>query len=242
MTVKQLLSKTTPKYVAVLPHVSEIALLGRADLGFWRDRMKPDRLVPEEFDGKARVLISAIESKFLGLTFREVCISVFARREDDGDGRQGIYLAAAFNTSRIFATMERAFFSTPYQRGEIELAVHLPGAIRLTGVSGGSLRLAMSAAPVGKGRTPSRTGIEGWDGVVFLPGTGRDRNKVGKWFLARIGGQTQAYAFSPTDDVVAIEHATGLPSLRAITDSGFSGEEWTIREDSAHARTKTFSS
>jgi hypothetical protein len=65
---------STFKYIAVLPHVREIALFGTADLAFWKDRLAEDDWFPLDFGGQARVLISAIESRFLGVRFGEISI------------------------------------------------------------------------------------------------------------------------------------------------------------------------
>ena len=43
----------TFKYIAVLPHVREIALHGASDLAFWQDRLAEDHLSPVDFGGQA---------------------------------------------------------------------------------------------------------------------------------------------------------------------------------------------
>jgi hypothetical protein len=121
----------TFKYIAVLPHVREIALRGASDLAFWQDRLAADNLSPLDFGGQAHVLLSAIESRFLGVRFREITISVFARRDGDDGGQEGLYLALAFKSSRLFTSVERAAFSTPYHHGTIRVDSALPGSIAL---------------------------------------------------------------------------------------------------------------
>src|SRR5687768_10385823 len=63
---------STPKYVATLSRVREVSLLGTADLGFWQKQLGAVNLAPAEFDGSARVLVSASDATFMGLRFQEL--------------------------------------------------------------------------------------------------------------------------------------------------------------------------
>jgi hypothetical protein len=158
---------STFKYIAVLPHVREIALVGTADLAFWKDRLAEVDLFPLDFRGQARVPISAIESRFLGVRFREISITVFARRDDGDGGQEGLFLALAFNSSRFFAAIERAVFSTPYRHGRIRVDTSptpsSPGASTTwspTALTAGCVIRSMSSSFCGGSRLPCfpRTG------------------------------------------------------------------------------------
>ena len=46
-------ANATFRYVADLPHVREIALLGTSDPAFWKDRLAEDDLSPIDFGGRA---------------------------------------------------------------------------------------------------------------------------------------------------------------------------------------------
>ncbi len=227
-------ANATFKYAAVLPHVREIALLGTSDLAFWKDRLAEDDLSPVDFGGRAHVLIGAMESRFLGVRFRELSITVFARR--DSGGRDGLFLALAYNSSHLFAAVERAVFSTPYRHGRIRVNTGLPGSIAL--FEGLEAALDATMAPDGSAsrREPIRVGDDGWDGPIFLPRDGPS----GKWFYAEVGGHTRVYPFLPTGDQVTVGPGRSQDAFRRIIEAGFSGQEWSIREDARHARTKTF--
>jgi hypothetical protein len=218
------------KYVAVLPHVREIGLLGSSDLALWKDRLVEDNLSPTDFDGKARVLISAIESRFLGIKFREVCISVFAHRDKCGARQDGLFLAVAFNSSRVLAAAERTLFSTPYRHGEIRVDVGLPTSIALFEGDEVAFGATMAADGPASRREPLRIG----------PRDRHDRNASGKWFFAKVGGHTRVYPFLAPGDEVTAGPSYSQETLRWVMEAGFSGQEWVIREDSTHARTKTF--
>jgi hypothetical protein len=233
-------ASATYKYIAVLRHVREIALRGTSDLAFWQDRLAEDNLSPRDFGGQAHVLLSAIESRFLGVRFREITISVFARRNGGDGGQEGLYLALAFNSSRFFAAIERAAFSTPYRHGRIRVDTALPGSIALFEGPDASLDVAMAGHSPASCREPTRVGVDGWEGPVFLPSDGHGPKATGKWFFAKVGGYTRVYPFLPAVDQVKVGSGSSHDTLRRVIGSGFCGQEWSIREDAWHARSKTF--
>ena len=89
------------------------------------------------------------------------------------------------------------------------------------------------------GREPSRCGVEGFDGPVFLPGSTRGKGTSGRFFFAKMEGESQAYAFSSTD-TLTLRPSSGSPILQALIDSQFIADEWLIRRDATHAKSKTF--
>src|SRR5262245_46794714 len=163
------------QYVAELSHVREVSLLGTADLTFWKDRLRREELIPTEQDGRAQILILAAHSKFMGVRFTEVSFSVLVSQAEQASRREGAFLVQAFNSSRLFAFCERAFFATPYYHGDCHVSTTAPVSIQI--IRGGGLVFRGAAAA----REPSRSGPDGWAGPVFLP---RGRNK----FFARIRG------------------------------------------------------
>ncbi len=101
-------SATKVKWVAELPHVEEVALLGAADAAFWTDCLRAANAVPVVHDGRVQVVVLAMSSKFRGLRFQELSVSVPVP-----DPHDAIYLVCGFNSRRVFAWCERVFFSTP---------------------------------------------------------------------------------------------------------------------------------
>lgn len=218
------------KYVAELRHVREVALFGTADLAFWRDRLRPAGLHPTEGEGGAQRMIGAIESRFLGVPFREATISVILTRHPGGSGQDGVYLARAFNSSRSFAFVERACFSSPYLHGSLRIDARHPASFEVSRGGEAALIARMSAAP---GRLPSRSEDQSWQGPVFLPG------QPGKLFSARIAGASCTYPFIAAEDLVTIRPLREDTALRSLVESGFTGREWVIRADASHAKGKT---
>ena len=227
---------STIKYVAELKHVREVALLGTADLAFWRDRLRPAGLHPTEDEGGALLMIGAIESRFLGVAFREATIAVSLARRRGGSGRDGVFLVRAFNSSRFFAFVERACFASPYLHGRLRIDARCPAAIEVSRGDEIALIARMADAP---GRLPSRSGGEDWRGPVFLPSERGEGAGSCRFFPARVAGATCTYPFSPSEDLVTIGPSRDDTALRSLVESNFAGREWVLREDGSHAEGKT---
>jgi hypothetical protein len=220
------------KYQVEIRRVREVALLGTADLAFWAVRLKPEGVSPAEQGGRARLLLCAAELRFLGVRFRELSVSVFVRPAEGAACRDAAYLTHAFNSNRFFAFAERAFFATPYCHGDVRVDVAPPASFQVRKGCDIVLRAEMSAEASASGRAPSRSGDDGWEGPVFLPG----REKL---FFARLTGHTKIYPFAPGKDVVKLNPSRGAEIVQQLADSGFAGEEWLVREDATHAKSKT---
>jgi hypothetical protein len=231
---------TPVPYVAELTHVREVSLFGTADLAFWRDRLKKENLVPAESDGGAQFLVIAADSKYMGIRFRELSFSVLVAQDDERIRQDRAYLAHAWNSSRLFAFCERAFFSTPYFHGDVRLSTSFPPSIQL--IQGGKVvfRAEMQIDASAPNREPSRSGEDGWEGPVFLPGRRSRKDRQGHLFFARIRGHTNTYPFLYRRDSVTIMPSPDSEIFQALIDSNFVGKEWAVREDATHARSKSY--
>src|SRR5262245_31110424 len=154
------------KYVADVSHVREVALLGTANLAYWREHLAAQDLMPVEQDGKSQVLIISAEMRFMGLRFRELSFSILVSGPSDvvapEGAADGAYLVQAFNSRRFLAFCERVFFSTPYYHADVRVTTELPASIRLMedgeAVFVAQMRNDTAAPP----REPSRAGDDGW--------------------------------------------------------------------------------
>ncbi|HVJ82447.1 MAG TPA: hypothetical protein VNC50_15370 [Planctomycetia bacterium] len=225
------------KYIAELPHVREVSLAGRADLGFWTARLASEGLEPIVRDGRASLLVSSPDSSFRGIPFCEFAVAVEATREQGAEREPGYYLAGAFNSSRLLACMERTFFSTPYHHNRVRIEVGPPAVLEVNEEET-VFRAAMKAGPDATSRPPVREAEEWWAGPLFLPGDPR-RPAVQRWFAARIGGLTRAWPFLPGDEF-RLRPSRRHPMLGWLIESGFEPAEWLVRPDALHARTKTW--
>ena len=94
------------RYAVQIRGVDEVTLHGTADLAFWGRRLRPFGLGPRDVGGRARMLISATSSRFLGVPFREVAVVVEAGPLDGGTEAVGYFLVRAFNSSALFAFVD----------------------------------------------------------------------------------------------------------------------------------------
>jgi hypothetical protein len=237
----------TVKWVANLSHVREVMLLGTADLAYWKDRLREEKLEPVERDGQARIMVIAADLKYWGVRFREVSFSVLVRPYEDLTRQNAAYLLGAYNSLWMFAFVERVIFSTPYNYGDVRVSASSPALVHVVQNNEVVFRAEMAADGGGPGREPSQVGEDGWIGPVFLPEKHRflpekhrGQGRSGKLFFSQVRGETRTYPLMPAQDVVAIKRSTGCEVLQALSDSHFAAKRWNIREDAAHAKSKTY--
>ena len=234
-----MISPQTVRYVAELKHVREVTLIGSADFGFWSDCLKAEGLVPlrcadtaQRCGDAAQVWVVSAEMVYLGVRFTEVSFSVRTTLAGN-DGTSGMRLLHAFNSSRIFAWCERTLFATPYAYGQCQISIQHPPTVRLD-ASGGSV---LSAEMSPSARSPLRTGHESWEGPVFLPPRGKRGDS--RLFFARLSGHTMVYPFS-SGDQFAIDLSAGGEALQPLADSRFVPQEWVVRADATHGKSRTY--
>jgi len=214
-------------YIATIAPVREVILAGSADLAYWRARLAEVGLFPHDDGGRAALSVSAIAGRFRGLPFREVSVAVVVS-DRDGGPPDAIYLAGAFNSSRLLAWAERAFFRTPYQPANIRL--NEPPAVAVEVGLGGHVAYAASMAAAG----PARHEAQAWEGAIHLPPHGARR----ELFYARLAGPTTVTPFTAPDTLTI--HPRGDDVLRQLVESGFAGQEWRVRTAAVHARSRTY--
>ncbi|MEX2026835.1 MAG: hypothetical protein WEH44_06030 [Pirellulaceae bacterium] len=225
------------QFVAEISQVREVSLLGAADLPFWQERLKREKLFPAELDRQAQLLISGTSAKFRGIPFQELSISVFVSRQQRQEEREGAFLTQAFNSNWFFALVERLWFATPYNHARVSVEATLPASILVKQHGQVAFRSAMVEQGIAQ-RQAIRCGNEGWEGPIFLPGR---RSLAGdKWFYARIGGQTSVYPFLPDRDELSIRPELGPPAISWLAQSHFAGRQWVIRDSAVHAKSKTY--
>ena len=227
-----------PKYIAEVRNSQEVTLYGSADLDYWERNLRPERLVPVEQNGQARLLISAVASCWLGVRFREFLIAIEANPESDSPEAgtsPGLYLLTAYNTSRPFAFMEQRYFQTPYTYGGVEVQCGQPTSFRLKQRTG---------EMVSAERTPPHSVApkidESWDGAIYLPPRTAKARIPGNLFYAKLSGPTEITPFQPGADTLRITPAPSDPVLSWLLESGLTGREWHVRSSATHARSKTY--
>ena len=221
-----------PEYITTIQNVKETALFGTADLDFWRARLKREDLFPFNVNGKAQITMNATQLKWNGMPFRELVISIAVCKRTDENTPDAAYLIHAYNSSRLLAFAERAFFQTPYYGGKIETSEHIPAFIAFDDSDGGILRAQMA------GEHPRLRGEdEMLEGAIYLPTTG---TQTGNVFFAKLGGYTEAYSFIPGTDKIEMKPSQQSPVFEWLVESQFAPQEWRLRNNATHARTKTY--
>lgn len=72
---------------------------------------------------------------------------------------------------------------------------------------------------------------------MFLPSRGGESRRL---FYARVRGAAEPTAFEASRDRLELRPAAELPFLQALIDSGFRPTHWLVRQDAAHAKSKTY--
>ncbi|MBP6015233.1 MAG: hypothetical protein KA586_00790 [Candidatus Promineofilum sp.] len=212
-------------FISTITGVREVALTATADLAYWAGKLRAERLVPYNDDGRASLLLTAIESTFRGIPFREMSISVLV--SDDGATPAGAYLAHAYNSSRLLTFAERVLLHTPYHLADLIVDERVPARL---GVSRGD-RVSFTARmndTVASGRAENML----FDGPIYLPG-GR------QVFYARLSGAGHAYPFAAADEM-KIESDTPEHIFGQLLESDVKGKAWLLRAGAVHARSKTY--
>jgi len=221
------------RWAAVIHGVQEVILAGVADLAYWRKALAREGLFPFSPAGCAEILISAPRLVWMGLRFCEASIGILVTQRDGTPRPDGMFLAHAFNSSRLMAWSERTFFSTPYHAADIRVTTDMPVGFSV-GQGGANHRLAARmTGPL----TLLRSDEENWAGPVFLPRAHADAPR--KYFMAQLSGNVQAYAFAVGSDMLELNPAGPNDVVAQLRDSGFAAREWRVRHDGTHAKSRT---
>ena len=227
-----------PQYIAEVRNSREVTLSGTADLDYWKQKLRPEKLVPVEQDGHARLMISAVASCWLGVRFSEFLIAVQSQPMPQtamSGASDGMYLLTAFNTSRAFAFMEQRYFQTPYTYGNVEVQCVSQPSFRLKQRTG-EMVMAVQTTP----RAGALKVHEHWEGAIYLPPRPAKSRTPGNVFYARLSGLTEISPFLPGEDTLRITPSRSDPVLGWLLESGFVGREWHVRSAATHARSKTY--
>jgi hypothetical protein len=210
-------------YVTVIEPVYEVTLFGTAELAPWQQWMKEEGLPAANEHGRAELLISVIDSKYMALSFQEFSISIKV------EGNR-YFLIHAYNSIGWFALAERKVFRTPYYQGDIHVAER-----RIALSHGNSIAFqAMLPSTV----TSIHSEDECWDLLIHLPKQFRQKPAVPHYFHARLEGHTEHF---PTDFVsMSITPTAEDETLRRLHASDFRVEDWRIRQKARHSKSKTY--
>lgn len=213
------------KYDVEVHNVREVTLLGTADLPYWSARLRDTGLYPTDVNGRAQIMFCAAAMRFMGIGARELSVSIAVSERPEASRHDGYYLVHAFNSVRLFAWFERTWFHTPYQHAAIHVDPQTPASMQAKWAGTDMLHAFMETGA----RAPATQGA-GWEGPVYLPN--------GRVFFARLAGDTQTYPFSPGDRLL-VNPVLNIPVLQWLVDSGVVGQEWIVRPNATHGKSRT---
>ncbi len=217
-------------YAAIVHHVREITLVGRADLGFWRDALASEQLAPYDDAGYTQMQVSVTDLRWMGIHFNEFTITVRVDPPLGQNTAQATYLACAFNSSKLLALAEQRLFHTPYSPAQITMDAQLPASFRL---SDGEVTVFEARMAAASGSTAADALS---DGPVYLP---TPEGSSPSLFYARREGAQETARFTPADILTMrpwVEH----PALAALIASEFTPVEWRIAHNATHRRSRTY--
>ncbi len=232
----QAIDATSVKYVAQVSPVREVALLGTADSQYWRGPLERAEVLPLDDGGRVPILIGATDTRFHGIRFRELTVTVFCR-DRRGALPDGAFLAQAYNSVRWFAWVERNIFATPYDHGLAEVTIDPNASFQLTVGGAVALRATMSVDQASQ-RSAEHSASDGFAGPVYLPR--RKPNARLNWFYASISGETDTFPFDPAHDSLSLRPTAGQPVIQSLVDSRFTADRWAARSAATHKKSKTY--
>jgi hypothetical protein len=80
---------------------------------------------------------------------------------------------------------------------------------------------------------------DAWAGPVFLPRKHPGRNGKPRLFFSRLEGPAKTSPFELGKDVCALRSAAGSDVFDALIRSRFTPEEWMVRTDATHSKSRT---
>jgi len=226
------------KFVAKLSRVTEVSLLGTADLDYWHDRLRPYGLSLVPLDGAAQILVIAAKARFMGIPFCEVSFSVIVSPSQKRHALQdAVCLFRAFNSNRVFAFCERTLFETPYYPAKCEISLD-PLNIKVS-----SHKEVLFSAQMGS--VGHREGVhsesDGWHGTItFIPPKSLPGAPC-KYFVGRLEGATTTYSYEQSNDILILSKESGISIFSQLEESEFHGKQWIVRTSANHAKSKTYS-
>lgn len=221
------------RWAAKVAPVKEVTLHGLADLAYWQEKLRPEGLEPAPLDGRAQVLLSATETRFWGILFRECLIGVqVSRVGQSGERTAGFFLVHAWNSVRFFAWVERTIFKTPYALGQIDVEPMSPARLSVCEHGAELMRAEQGAAS-----EPESIAEETWEGPIFLP---KPQNRPPQLFIAQLNGRTEHHPFIAGRDQLSLNSTANHAAVRSLLESEFGPTRWHLRRAAAHAKSKTY--
>ena len=220
----------TIDYMTVIEKVREVTIHGLADLAPWQAFLADEAFPPFSSDGKAQLLISAVDAKYMGIRFQELSFSVATTSSTNPLNSNGYFLAHAFNSRPLFAMAERRFFQTPYYPAKIDFDTH---NLRLSKDNTILFEITLSQQSSCLAKE-----YRLWEGTIHLPKALRKKQNLRHYFHARLEGNAEIY--NGNVDSIHINSIKDIPVLDVLEKSNLTVNEWHVRANGKHSKSKTY--
>ena len=212
------------QYVTIIEPVFEVALFGTGNHTVWENFIEKEGLELASHEGKTNIIINVVDSRYMGIRFREFSISLEV-------SPQRYFLAKAYNSIGMFARAERAFFHTPYYKGKIDVSA--------TRISLQHNQLSVFEACIPEGVVPFAESDGREELLIHLPKRLRTNARKPHYFHALLEGAAISY---PGDEVqVMMTPERDDVVLNLLKASCFQVQEWRVRSSARHSKSKTYS-
>jgi hypothetical protein len=205
-------------YITVISPVKEVTLWGKAEAKAWQATLKEEGLTPLVRDGKVEIMISTVDSKYMGFRFQELSIAVLLAENE-------YFFPHAYNSIPLFALAERKFFQTPYYAGKLVVEKN-----RLLLNEGKSFEAILSPEAA-----CLKTGEEDWKLTIRLPKALRKKADKPHFFYARLQGYTETYQA----DLESLSMDGEEAVFQILRESQFQPIEWRVRAKAIHSKSAT---
>ncbi len=211
------------QFVTTIAPVLEVTVIGTAERAPLLPYLKAEEQEIRHAQDRTAVVISAVDSRFYGMHFQELSVSI---QLDDKE----FFLAHAYNALPYFAFVERVFFRTPYYTGKTTVD---PKHLRATHEKKLVIETALPA-----NAAPIRAIDESEQLLIRLPKALRKSPTQQHYFYARLEGLTEYYPLTP--DAVNIAPDTREPIWKLLRDADFQAVQWRYRAAGRHHKSKTY--
>ena len=213
---------TTVKYMTIVEPVFEVSFVGTAKRSVWQAGLKDDGLLLPQGQDEVQVILSAVETTYMGIRFRELSLSLLL------DDTQAL-MVHAFNSHPAFAFVEQRFFKTPYFYADVTFSE------RRISVRQKGRPLFEAALPESAVIAASRD--ECSERKIWLTRSAQTESR--HYFFARLEGHADYYQPAGAS-VQFLDGAALNPSFDLLRQSNFQISGWLVRQRGRHSKSKTF--
>ncbi|MGM0588912.1 MAG: hypothetical protein ACQETE_10880 [Bacteroidota bacterium] len=232
------ITDSIPAYRDIQEGLQELVLVGSARSEYWEDILYPQNFAPRSKHGRVRLWLDFILGYWLRKPYFELRTLVEIELTKHERDEQGLYLVNALNSSRFLSFIERTMYNMPHQPADIAMQTHRPPAFQFREADTFILKGQLSNKPDKIREYEVYSEMRSWKGPVCLPDQHKGLQTDKRLFVSAFEGRTKIVPFSEHLDTFEMNEQSNHPLLLHLLNSGYRAEEWQIRPQATHRRTK----